>query len=139
MTEQDAERRGDVEITRMALRDGGWVGYSADAIYVDRDDQRVKIHNDAVTGIGRRVLAWDTAVLSLLLVGVGGYVVLTRNPLVGVAFAAVGLFSLYRTYQKRQALVIHVEDRAKPLAIHPEHPAECHERLAAEVGLQEPT
>jgi hypothetical protein len=137
MTEQNPERR-DVEITRMGLRDGGWIGYSEDAVFLDRDDERVKIHDDAITGIGRRVLAWDTAVLSLLLVGVGGWVVLTRNPLVGVAFAAVGLFSLYRTYQDRQALVIHVEDRAKPLAVHPEHPAECHERLAEETGLQEP-
>jgi len=122
----------------MALRDGGWIGYSEDAVFLDRDDQRVKIHDDAVTGIGRRVLAWDTAVLSLLLVGVGGWVVLTRNPLVGVAFAAVGLFSLYRTYQDRQTLVIHVEDRAKPVAVHPQHPAECHERLAEETGLQAP-
>lgn len=137
MTEQDPKRR-DVEITRMTLRDGGWIGYSEDAVFVNRDDQRVKIHDDAVQGIGRRVLAWDTAVLSVLLVGVGGWVVLTRNPLVGVGFTAVGLFSLYRTYQKRQALVIHIEDRAKPLAVHPEHPAECHERLAEETGLQEP-
>jgi len=137
MTEQDPERRG-VDITRMSLRDGGWIGYSEDAVFVDRDDQRVKIHDDAVQGIGRRVLSWDTAVLSILLVGVGGWVVLTRNPLVGVAFAAVGLFSLYRTYQKRQALVIYVEARAKPFAVHPEHPAECHDRLAEETGLQEP-
>lgn len=137
MTEQDSERR-DVDITRMSLRDGGWIGYSEDAVFVDHDDERVKIHDDAVTGIGRRVLAWDTAVLSILLAGVGGYVILTRNPLVGVAFLAVGLFSLYRTYQQRQALVIHVEDRAKPLAVHPEHPSECHERLAEETGLQEP-
>ena len=137
MTEQEPDRR-DVEITRMALRDGGWIGYSEDAVFLQRDDERVKIHDDPVTGIGRRVLSWDVAVMSVLLVAVGGWVVLTRNPLVGVAFAAVGLFSLYRTYAKRQALVIHVEDRAKPLAVHPEHPAECHERLAAETGLQEP-
>lgn len=138
MSEQDPERR-DVEITRMGLRDGGWIGYAEDAIYVDRDDgERVKIHDDAVQQIGRRVLAWDTAVLSVVLAGVGGYVILTRNPLVGVGFAALGLFSLYRTYQKRQALVIHIDGRAKPLAVHPEHPAECHERLAEEAGLQAP-
>ena len=137
MTEQEPDR-SDVTITRMGLRDGGWIGYSADAVFLQRDDERVKIHDDAVTGIGRRVLSWDVAVMSVLLVAVGGWVVVTRNPLVGVAFAAVGLFSLYRTYATRQALVIHVEDRAKPLAVHPEHPAECHERLAAETGLQEP-
>jgi hypothetical protein len=137
MTEQEPDR-SDVTITRMGLRDGGWIGYSADAVFLQRDDERVKIHDDAVTGIGRRVLSWDVAVMSVLLVAVGGWVVVTRNPLVGVAFAAVGLFSLYRSYAKRQALVIHVEDRAKPLAVHPEHPAECHERLAAETGLQEP-
>lgn len=132
--------RSDVEITRMGLRDGGWVGYSADAIFVDRGgDERVKIHDDAVTRIGLRMLAWDTAVLSLLLVGVGAYVVATRNPFVGLGFVAVGAYSLYRTYDDRQAVVIHVEDRRKPVAVHPEHPTECHERLAAEAGLEEPT
>jgi hypothetical protein len=135
MTEQGQERR-TTEITRMSLRTGGWIGYSDDAVFVQRDDERVKIHNDAILKIDLRTLEWDVAVMSLVLIAVGAYVVMTRNPLVGLAFAAVWVFSLYRTYSKRRVLVIHVEDKAKPVAVHPEHPRECQDRLADTIGLE---
>lgn len=125
----DQNGASDVEITRMSLRADGWVGYSDDAVFLDHGDERVKIRNDAIEEVGLRTLEWDIAIMSLLLVGVGGYVVLTRNPLVGVGFAAVGLFSLYRTYGRRWELVIRVENRPKPVTLHPKHPRECHETL----------
>jgi hypothetical protein len=135
MAEQDSDDTA-VEITRMSLRGGGWIGYGDDAVYVDREgDDRVKIRNDAVTQIGLRWLEWDVAVMSVLLVGVGAYVVFTRNPLVGVAFAAIGVASAYRTYRQRWELVIHVSDKRKPVAVHPEHPEECKDRLADRIGL----
>jgi hypothetical protein len=136
MAAQDSDESA-VEITRMALRGGGWVGYSDDAVYVDReDDDRVKIHNDAITRVGLRWLEWDVAVMSVLLVGVGGFVTLTRNPLVGVAFVVIGVASCYRTYRKRWEVTIRVQDRRKPVAVHPEHPEECQSRLADRVGLE---
>ena len=135
MSEQGHERR-DVEITRMPLRTGGWIGYSDDAVFVRRDDERVKIHNEAIKQVGLRTLEWDIAVMSVLLVGVGGYVVATRNPLVGVAFAAVGVYSFYRTYRQRHELVIHVENEPKPVSVHPEHPGRCQETLANNIGLR---
>ena len=135
MSEQGHERRA-VEITRMSLRTGGWIGYSDDAVFVQRDDERVKIHNDAIVKIDLRTLEWDIAVMSVLLVGVGGYVVATRNPLVGVAFAAAGVYSLYRTYSQRKKLVIHVENQRKPVVVHPEHARQCQETLANNIGLQ---
>ena len=135
MSEQGHESRA-VEITRMPLRTGGWIGYSEDAVFVRRDDERVKIPTDAIKQVGLRTLEWDIAVMSVLLVGVGGYVVATRNPLVGVAFAAIGVYSFYRTYSKRKKLVIHVENERKPVVVHPEHSRKCQERLADHVGLE---
>jgi hypothetical protein len=125
-----------VSVTRMDLRGGGWIGYSDDALFVD-DGERVKVRQADVARLRLRTLEWDLAVMSLLLVGVGGYVVATRNPLVGVAFALVGGWSLYRTYRGRYALVIRVADRPKPLSVHPVEPTECYETLAARIdGLE---
>jgi len=128
----------EVTITRMSLRRGSWVGYTDEAIYVDRDGQKVKIPHDVVTEVALRTLEWDLAVMSLLLVGVGGFVTLTRNPLAGVAFVAVGVASLYWTYAKRYELVIRAENEPKPLRIYPSHPGECHETLVDHVERNRP-
>jgi hypothetical protein len=127
------ERGGEVEITRMDLRGGGWIGYSDDAVFVVDDDDRVKVSKDAIDGLALRTLEFDIAVMSLLLIAVGAYVALTRNPLVGVGFGAVGLYSAYRTYQQRHELVIDVDNEAKPISVYPAHPSECHSRLVEEV------
>lgn len=124
---------GEVEITRMGLRGGGWIGYSEGAVFVVEGDDRIKIPNERIEQVALRTLEFDIAVMSLLLVGVGIWVVLNRNPWVGVGFGAAGLFSLYRTYQQRHELVIHVENEAKPVSVHPEHPSECHEKLVSHV------
>lgn len=123
----------DVEITRMSLRGGGWIGYSEDAVFVVDGDRRLKIRNEDVEQVALHRLEFDVAVMSLLLVGVGVYVAWTRNPWVGAAFAAVGAFSLYRTYRQRYELVVRVADAPKPVTVHPEHPVECHETLAARI------
>ena len=128
----------DVEITRMSLRTGGWIGYTGDAVYIERDSEKIQIGNEHVREIALRSVQWDVAIMSALLVGVGGYVVATRNPLVGVAFAAIGCLSLYRTYTKRYALVLRVENEPKPVVVHPAHPAECHETLVESVGMDTP-
>jgi hypothetical protein len=126
-----------VTVSRMSLRSGGWIGYNDDAVFIDRGDdgERIRIDNDTITQIAIRTLSWDLVVMSLVLVGVGGYVILTRNPLVGLGFVAIGLASLYRTYTKRYALVIYVQNTPSPVAVHPQHPTECHETLADHVGL----
>ena len=125
-----------VAVTRMSLRNGGWVGYSDDAVFVSRDDQQVKIRNSDISTVALRVIQWDVAVMSVLLVGLGGYVILTRNPLIGVGFAVAGVLSLYRTYTKRYKLVIHVENESKPVTMHPVSPKECHETLASGLGME---
>ena len=140
MSESDAARvnqeSDEVSLTRMSLRPGGWIGYSEDAVFIDRNDQRIKIRNQDITQIGLRVLEWDIAVMSLLLVGVGIYVGVTRNIFAGVAFGVVGIGSLYYTYSQRYELVIRVDNRAKPVTLYPTHPKECHSTLVEEVGLE---
>lgn len=117
-----------VNITKMSLRNGGWIGYSGDTVFID-NKKREKIHKTNISTVGLRIIEWDVAVMSALLMALGGYVVATRNPLVGVAFALIGLFSLYRTYTKRYELVIHVENKPKPITVHPIHPKKCHKTL----------
>lgn len=123
-----------VDVTRMSLRNGGWIGYTADALYLERGDEKIKIHNDHVRKVALRTLRWDLAVMSALLIGVGGYVMLIRNPLVGAGFAVVGFLSLYRTYTARYELLVHVENKPKPVTMYPTHPVECHEKLVESIA-----
>ena len=97
------------------------------------DDEKIKINHEHVKQVALRSLQWDLAILSVLLVGVGLYVVVTRNPLVGIAFAVFGGLSLYRTYDKRYALVIGVENEPKPVTVHPTYPAECHRTIVKNI------
>ena len=130
----DGDDAGDTTITRMALRRGGWIGYNEEGVYVDRNGgTKIRVRHGNVTQIALRGAEWDLVVMSLVLVGVGVFVGATRNPLVGIGFAAVGVASLYWSYRKRHELVIHVANERKPIAVHPTHPAECHETLAERV------
>jgi hypothetical protein len=140
--DEDADRSEDAEaagvaVTRMETREGGWVGYTDDAVFVEEGgDRRIRIDHSNVTRVSLTTVEWDLAVLSLLLVGVGTYVAATRNTLVGVGFGAVGVWSCYRTYNQRHELRIHVEGRHEPVTLHPVEPAECHDTLAEVVGLE---
>jgi len=140
MSESDAaaatQESNGVSLTRMSLRPGGWIGYSDDAVFIDRDDERVKIRNADISQIGLRVIEWDVAVMSLLLVGIGVYVGVTRNVFAGTAFGAIGVASVYYTYSQRYELVIQVKNRPKPVTLYPTHPKECHSTLVEAVGLE---
>jgi hypothetical protein len=129
--------RADVAVTRIGLRHGGWIGYSDDAIFLDRgDDEGIKIAHDDVERLSLNILEWDLAVMSILLIGVGTFVAVTRNVVAGVAFGAVGAWSCYRTYAKRYELRIDVDGETTPLSVYPEEPGECHERLVDATGLE---
>lgn len=136
MDGSEADETGAVTVTRIGLRDGGWVGYGDDAIFVQREDERIKIRHSNVTQLSLRTVEWDLAVMSVVLLAVGTFVAVTRNAYAGVAFGAVGVWSFARTYDNRYELIITVDGRAKPLSVHPADPVECHERLADAVGLQ---
>jgi hypothetical protein len=129
MDDRDEEGT-ETTITRMSLRRGGWIGYTDDAVFVRRgDDEGFKIRRDDIARITLNPLEWDLAVMGLLLVGIGAYVGVTRNVLVGIGFVAVGCWSLYRTYGKRYELVIQVDDEPKPMSVYPVDPKACHETL----------
>ena len=131
MDATDAAADGERTITRMGLRDGGWIGYDDAAVFVRRDDEAdVRIRLSNVEGVSLQYLEWDLAIMSVLLLGLGGFVGATRNVLVGVGFVVVGLWSLHRTYRKRYELRIHVANESTPLGLHPTHPKECRETLA---------
>ncbi|PSQ61320.1 MAG: hypothetical protein BRD23_00460 [Halobacteriales archaeon SW_9_67_25] len=132
----EADETGEVTVTRMGLRDGGWIGYAEGAIFVQRDDEKVKISHSNVTQLSLRTLEWDLAVMSVVLLAVGTFVAITRNVYIGIVFGAVGVWSLARTYDDRHELIIHVDGRAKPVTVHPVDPGECHERLAEVAGLE---
>jgi hypothetical protein len=120
----------ETTITRMGLRSGGWIGYDDDSVFVQpADEQGYKIAHTDVGRITLNPVEWDLVVMSLLLVGIGGYVGFTRNPLVGVGFLAVGCWSLYRTYSKRYELVLYVDNEAKPVSVYPTNPNECHRTI----------
>jgi hypothetical protein len=121
----------ETTITRMSLRRGGWIGYTDDAVFVRRGDdaEGFKIRRDDIARITLNPLEWDLAVMGLLLVGIGAYVGVTRNVLVGIGFVVVGCWSLYRTYGKRYELVIRVDDEPKPVSVYPVDPKACHETL----------
>lgn len=125
--DDDAAGTTETTITRMGLRSGGWIGYDDDTVFVQpAEGQGYKIARADVARITLNPIEWDLLVMSLLLVGIGGYVALTRNPLVGVGFLAVGVWSAYRTYRKRYELVLYVDEQPKPVSVHPTHPKECH-------------
>jgi hypothetical protein len=121
----------------METRDGGWIGYSDEAIFVDEGgERRVRIDHANVTRISLSTVEWDLAVMSVLLVGVGTYVAATRNAFVGIGFGAVGVWSCWRTYRQRHELRVHVDGRHKPVTVHPVEPGECHDTLADVADLE---
>jgi hypothetical protein len=126
----DADRETETTITRMELRSGGWIGYDDEAVFVQPDEEQgYKIARRNIARITLTPVEWDLVVMSVLLVGIGGYVGTTRNVLVGVGFLAVGAWSLYRTYSNRYELVLHVDNESKPVSVHPTHPKECHRTI----------
>jgi hypothetical protein len=130
----DGAGAGEASITRMQLRMDGWIGYNDEAVYIDRNDgEKIKIRHEGIMRVALRNVEWDLAVMSLLLVGVGAFIGATRNPIAGIGFGVVGVVSLYWTYRKRYKLVIHVENKRKPISVYPTHPSECHETLVEQI------
>jgi hypothetical protein len=129
--DDDGDGQSARTITRMSLRPGGWIGYDDEAVLVAREDgdDDLRIRRDDLLRVSMTPVEWDLVIMSVLLLGVGGYVAATRNPLVGAGFAAVGVWSLYRTYGTRYEVTLRVSGRAKPLAVHPVDASACYETL----------
>lgn len=112
-----------------ALRRGDAFALTADHIYVVVDDgEPIRIAFEDVVEVEYNAFDWFLAVLSVGLVVFGGYST-TEHVLGGVAFAGIGVASLFLTYRKRGKLSFKVTGRTKPLTVFPEHPDAAYEAL----------
>jgi len=123
---------GNTETERMALRRGGWLWIEEQTVHIDRDadEGTTTIQGETIRKIKLEVLKWGLAVMSAITVVFGAYFAVVEHLLGGFAFAAVGVWSLHRTYKERYTLVIWVDNRSKPIAIYPEQPKACHAAVA---------
>lgn len=126
-----------------SLRFGGSLTVSRDELVVNRDgsgtgentDPPLRIEPDDVVEVTLDSIDYFLLVLSLAIVGFG-VLSLERNLLAGLAFAAIGLASGYRTYRRRDALRIRVSGRAKPIVLYPENPAAVAKALETHVAAE---
>lgn len=110
----------------------GWTGFDGEALYVERDGERVRVAFANVTELSYRDTDYFIAVLSLVLVGFGVWF-LRESPF-SLLFSVVGVASLYRLYRHRGEVVVRVADRPKPLTFHPEAGGGFYDALAEAVG-----
>lgn len=100
------------------LRRGGWVGVTSSSLVV-ADGEQYRVAADDIQEVTFEDVDWFVGILGLVVVGYGVYS-LQFDVLFGLAFAAVGLGSLYLTYRKRNRVRIRVVGRPKPLTVYPE-------------------
>ena len=116
---------------RVSLRGGGQTLIDGETLRVDRDDGKTTtLPTGSIRKVDLRVLEWGLAVTSAVAVALGVYVAVVGHLLAGVAFVAVGVWSLRRTYRQRYALLVWVDDRPDPLVLYPENPEACHAAFA---------
>ncbi|XVH31139.1 hypothetical protein ACNS7O_12195 [Haloferacaceae archaeon DSL9] len=102
---------------RGALRPGGEVGVTDRRIvFVDGETTSVPYEN--VDEISHESFDWYLGVLSLALVGFGLYS-FVDNPLPAGGFVLAGVWSLRRTYRRRDRVRIHTHSRPKPVTVFP--------------------
>jgi hypothetical protein len=112
-----------------ALRRGDAFALTADHVYVVRGDgEPIRIAVEDIVEVEYNAFDWFLAVLSVGLIVFGGYST-TEHVLGGVAFAVIGVVSLFLTYRKRGKLSFKVTGRTKPLTVFPERPDAAYEAL----------
>lgn len=105
---------------RGQLRDGGWVGVTADRLaVVHRNEDPVYVEFDRIERIRVEPLDWFLVIMSLALVGFGLFSI-PRNLLAGIGFCVAGGVSLYVTYGRRDRVRITGEGETDDLTIYPE-------------------
>lgn len=111
---------------------------SDEEIRISREDnETVSIPAEAVRKVNLEVFKWSLAVISAVTVVFGAYFFIVENPLGGIIFAAVGVWSLYRTYRERNTLILWVDGRPKPVTVYPEDPKACHAAIAQVIRPEE--
>lgn len=127
----------DLDLRRQApLRVAdGWVGFDDEALYVERDSERIRVGFDQLSELSYRDTDYFIAVLSVVLVGFGIWYV--RETPRSLLFSLVGIASLYRLYHRRGEVVVRVADRPRPLTFHPEGGGAFYDALAETMGGEE--
>lgn len=115
-----------------ALKDGGSATVG-DAQLLVSGDPGVKIDYDDVVEITVEEIDWFGVVLGLAVVGFG-LVSITRDALLGAAFAALGVGSLYLTARRRNRVVVRVTGRPKPVTLYPEDATAFYRTLGDAAG-----
>lgn len=105
---------------RTDLRRDGWVGLTSSVLVVSTDE-RYRVDAADIQEVTLEAVDWFVGVLGLVIVGYGLYSI-QFDAVLGAAFAAVGVGSLYLTYRKRDRVRIRVVGRPKPLTLYPESP-----------------
>lgn len=109
----------------------GWAGFTADALFVERGGERIRVDFDNITQLSYRDTDYFIVVLSVVLVGFGLWFV-PESPF-SLLFSVAGLASLYRLYRHRGEVVVRVTDRPKPLTFHPEDGGAFYDALGEEM------
>ncbi len=117
-------------IDRMPLRQEGSVTVDAEAVRLYRPDTEIVIPGDRIQQVTLEPVKWGLAVISALTVGFGIYFAAVGSVLGGTAVAALGVWSLYRVYVNRYALILWVDGRGE-VQCYPERPKACHAAIAA--------
>lgn len=120
---------------RTDLRFGGWVGLTDDALLVAQDDRRVRVAYDDVAQVTVQDVDYFQVMLSLVLVGFGGWFAL-QDPR-ALVFSAVGVAAGYWTYRHRHEVSVYVRNRSKPVVFHPADVTELQERLRPAIAPEE--
>lgn len=108
---------------------GGELGLTDDALFVaEGDGPPVRVGFDDVVSVEVQTVDYFLVTMSVVLVGFGLYTTQSSLP-GGVGIALIGLFNAYRTYQRRQRLIVTVSGRRKPLSVYPEDPDTIFEAL----------
>jgi len=112
------------------LRFGGEVAVTDDRLLVLRADERLSGAYERIDEVAHEGFDWFLGLLSVALVAFGLYG-LTRNPALGAFFVLAGLWSVHRSYRRRDLVRVHVRDEAKPVTVHPVAFDDCFGALEA--------
>lgn len=118
-----------------ARRREGAVGITDERLLL-ADDEVTSVELGRIDEVTARQVDWFVAVLSVALLGVG-LLAGMDDPLVGVAFVAAGVVSLYVVYRKRGKVTVTVRDRGKPLEFYVHSTDEFIDRLGTQLDEYE--
>lgn len=118
---------------RGPLRGGGEVAVTDRRLLIDDGEELASVPFANVREVVAEGFDWYLGVLGVGLVAFG-LVSLDVHLLGGAAFLLVGAGSLYRTYRRRNPLVVRVHSRAKPFTVYPDDEGAAYAEIDASLS-----